>query len=45
MTDWMRKLKNRPIPDAYQSAGTTPLMVDVKPEQKTYELTMRRRPS
>ena len=38
------KLKNRPIPAAYGNVGQTPLTVDVKPDQKTYELQLNRKP-
>ncbi|MFO0967310.1 MAG: DUF6795 domain-containing protein [Gemmataceae bacterium] len=36
------KLKNRPIPDVYGNLVRTPLLVDVKVEQREYTLTLKR---
>jgi hypothetical protein len=36
------KLKNRPIPKQYSTAGQTPLFVDVKTDQRTYVLKLTR---
>ena len=40
--EYMRQLKNRPLPEMYDSYGKTPLRVEVKPEQKVYVIKMRR---
>jgi len=39
---YLRSLANRPIPAVYGSAGGTPLRVEVKPDQKTYDLPLAR---
>ena len=41
---YMAKLKNRPIPEAYGTLGKTPLVVEVKPGQTTYDLQLTRGP-
>ncbi len=40
----LAKLKNRPIPPVYGSIGQTPLLVEVKGDQKTYDLYLSRKP-
>jgi hypothetical protein len=40
---YREKLVNRPIPPAYGALTTTPLVVEVKPEQKVYTLHLKRR--
>jgi hypothetical protein len=42
LTKFMNGLKNRPIPTAYGAIGTTPLIVEVTPEQKSYTLKLTR---
>jgi len=42
--EYRARLKNRPIPDVYSTAGRTPLRVEVKPDQKTYEIELSRNP-
>ena len=37
-------LKNRPIPGAYGKLATTPLVIEVTPDQKTYELRLKKNP-
>jgi hypothetical protein len=36
------KLKNRPIPTSYGNLEQTPLVIEVKPDQKTYDLKLTR---
>jgi hypothetical protein len=38
------RLKNRPIPDVYASLSKTPLLVEVKADQKVYDLKLTRSP-
>jgi hypothetical protein len=40
--EYLAKLKNRPIPEQYGVFSKTPLTVEVKPGQTTYELQMSR---
>jgi hypothetical protein len=40
---YMARLKNRPIPDAYGKLATA-LVVEVKADQKTYDLDLTRKP-
>jgi hypothetical protein len=40
----LAKLKNRPIPPAYGTLGRTPLRIEVKADQKSYELRLKRNP-
>jgi hypothetical protein len=40
LTEHMKKLKNRPIPARYGSAVASPLQLDVKADQKTYDLEL-----
>ncbi|HZY91084.1 MAG TPA: hypothetical protein VFE78_40045 [Gemmataceae bacterium] len=39
---YLRSLKNRPIPAAYGNVGKTPLRVEVKADQKSYEISLSR---
>jgi hypothetical protein len=39
---YQAKLKNRPIPTDYGTLSTTPLVVEVKADQKSYELRLTR---
>ena len=39
---YLAKLKNRPIPEVYGTLAKTPLVLDVKPGQKTYDLQLTR---
>jgi hypothetical protein len=41
---FLAKLKNRPIPEAYATIASTPLTVEVKAEQKSYEIQLKRKP-
>jgi len=41
--NYLAKLKNRPIPDEYAAVGTTPLLVEVTQDQKSYKLTLKRK--
>jgi hypothetical protein len=41
-TQYMKGLKNRPIPDQYGALNKTPLEVEVKADQKTYDLKLTR---
>src|SRR5262245_1627662 len=40
LAQYQASLKNRPIPEVYGSVGRTPLIIEVKPDQKTYDLTL-----
>jgi hypothetical protein len=42
LAQYQAKLKNRPIPDPYGTLGRTPLVVDVKAGEKTYDLQLKR---
>jgi hypothetical protein len=42
LAQYQAKLKNRPIPDVYRTLGKTPLVVEVKPGEKTYDLQLKR---
>jgi hypothetical protein len=42
---YLTSLANRPIPTEYGELRTTPLKVEVKKGQKTYELTLKRGPT
>ena len=42
LAQYMAKLKNRPIPEVYGTLGRTPLVVEVKAGQKTYDLQLTR---
>ncbi len=44
LTQYMKSLKNRPIPPVYGEINKTPLIIEVKPDQKTYDLTLKRNP-
>jgi hypothetical protein len=44
LAQYQAKLKNRPIPPAYGTLNKTPLAVDVKPDQATYDLQLQRNP-
>jgi hypothetical protein len=39
---YLARLKNRPIPEVYGTLGKTPLVVEVKPGQTTYDLRLTR---
>jgi len=39
---YVQGLKNRPIPETYGAVGSTPLTVDVKPDQKDYAINLKR---
>ena len=39
---YQAKLKNRPIPDVYGTLSRTPLIVEVKAGQETYDLQLSR---
>ena len=39
---YLAGLKNRPIPAAYTTAAKTPVIVEVKPEQKEYTIKLTR---
>jgi hypothetical protein len=41
---YLEKLTNRPIPAAYGNLAKTPLVVEVKAGQKTYDLNLTRNP-
>lgn len=40
--NYLKGLKNRPIPEQYGTVGKTPLRIEVKPDQKEYEIKMTR---
>ncbi len=42
LTQYLKGLKNRPIPKMYSAVGTTPLTVDVTADQKVYTLKLTR---
>jgi hypothetical protein len=42
LSEYQAKLKNRPIPDFYATLSRTPLTVEVKPGQETYDLQLSR---
>jgi hypothetical protein len=42
LAQYMNSLTNRPIPEIYANYSQTPLRVEVKPEQKTYQIRMSR---
>src|SRR5262249_20609279 len=42
LAQYQATLKNRPIPEVYGSLGKTPLVVEVKPGQPTYDLRLTR---
>jgi hypothetical protein len=41
---YLAKLKNRPIPEAYGKLAKTPLVIEVTADQKTYELRLKKNP-
>src|SRR5262245_15272729 len=41
-TKYTESLKNRPIPEAYKTVGTTPLVIKVTPGQSEYTLELKR---
>ena len=43
LAEYLKTLKNRPIPEDYGNVAKTPLKVEVKPDQKEYKLEMYRR--
>ena len=42
LAEYLAKLKNRPIPEVYGTLGKTPLVVEVKAGEKTYDLQLTR---
>ncbi|MCS6977117.1 MAG: DUF4198 domain-containing protein [Gemmatales bacterium] len=42
LAEYMANLPNRPIPEVFGNYSRTPARVEVKPEQKTYEIRLRR---
>lgn len=42
LMQYYASLKNRPIPDKYGNFSTTPLRIEVKKEQQSYEVTLAR---
>jgi hypothetical protein len=42
LSQWMARLANRPIPEYYSNYSQTTLKVEVKADQKKYELKMTR---
>jgi hypothetical protein len=44
LNQYLSRLKNRPIPEAYGTLGKTPLVVEVKADQKMYKLELSRTP-
>jgi hypothetical protein len=42
LAEYQKKLKNRPIPDGYGVVSRTPLEVEVKKGQETYDLPLTR---
>jgi hypothetical protein len=40
--NYLRSLKNRPIPEQYGTMGKTPLHIEVKADQKRYEIKLTR---
>lgn len=42
LAEYIAKLSNRPLPEQYGNYGKTPLRVEVKADQKTYVLRMKR---
>jgi hypothetical protein len=42
LSEYMAKRTNRPIPDSYSNFSLTPLRVEVIPQQKNYELHLKR---
>jgi hypothetical protein len=42
LAQYQAQLKNRPIPDVYGTLSKTPLVVEVKPGEKTYDLQLTR---
>jgi hypothetical protein len=39
---YLASLKNRPIPEVYTTAVKTPVVIEVKPEQKDYTIKLKR---
>ncbi len=44
LAQYLAKLKNRPIPAVYGTLSQTPLVLEVKADQKTYELNLKKNP-
>jgi hypothetical protein len=42
LANYLKRLKNRPIPEQYGSVGKTPLRVEVKADKKEYEIDLTR---